>query len=132
VVQLLAQKYCMGQGGQGNEVDTIIHEHLRTKLASYKFKDWVQTETKKIVVTAEMKSARAEEIAKSLSDITKWHSHSRGISRETLQSELNLKIDKLEANQDLAKSVAGYHDCLTDYLTQKSVGIWVQTRSHIF
>jgi hypothetical protein len=78
-----------------------------------------------------MKTDRAEEIAKSLSDITKWHSHSRGISRDTLQNELNLKIDKLESDQVLAKAIGEYHDCLTDYLAKKSVELWVQTRNYL-
>jgi hypothetical protein len=77
-----------------------------------------------------MRQKRAEEIAVRLNDNTLWHSHGRGISRETLERELNLKIDRLEDQQDLAKAVHAYHDCLVDYMHMTKQPIFVHTRDH--
>lgn len=104
---------------------------LKKWLATYKFKDWTVTATTKTQVTPEMKTTRAEEIARQLSEITRWHSHGRGISRDTLESELNLKIDRLEDRPALAEAIAEYHDCLTDFLLKNESRHWVQTRGYL-
>lgn len=54
-------------------------------LPKYKFKDWKKTETTGTEVTDEMRKDRAKDIAKTLGDATKWHSHGRGISMRELQ-----------------------------------------------
>lgn len=127
----LAQKLDLAELHDFEQANALSITLLKKWLATYKFKDWATTEQSKTSVTPEMKTARAEEIAKALSDITRWHSHGRGISRDTLQHELNLKIDKLESAHDLAKAIGDYHDCLTDYLQQQSVDTWVQTRNYL-
>lgn len=58
---------------------------LREWLARYKFKDWVETETHRRLVTDEMRAERAEDIARELNNTEKWHSHGHGISMEVLQ-----------------------------------------------
>lgn len=60
-------------------------------LAKYKFKDWTETATRKLPVTPEMREQRAKEIASSLNDTGKWHSHGHGISMEILKKDLNLQ-----------------------------------------
>lgn len=103
---------------------------LRKWLVTYKFKDWTQTNTRKEPVTPEMRQARAEQIAVQLNDNTRWHSHGRGISRETLECELNLRIDRLEQNADLAKAMRSYHDCLVDYMQMTSLHVFAHSRDH--
>lgn len=53
---------------------------LKEWLATYKFKDWTVTETHQKKVTRKMKEDRAHEIAQSLNDHERWHTHGRGIS----------------------------------------------------
>lgn len=81
-------------------------------LAKYKFKDWTTTETRGLTVTDEIRKQRAEEVASILNDTERWHSHSRGISAETLVNELKLKIDPFDVHADVIKR---YHDLLKDY-----------------
>ena len=104
-------------------------ELLKQWLVAYKFKDWKVTRTRQLEVTLEMKQERAEEIALTLSDNVLWHSHGRGISRESLDARVNLRIDKLEDNAELAKAVRSYHDCLIDNLARTKMMLHVQTRS---
>lgn len=88
---------------------------LKSWLVKYKFKDWSVTETNKTPVTDDIKTTRADAIAKSLSDPEVWHSHGRGIPRNKLESDdLKLKIDHLEANAELAKLAKAYGRLLTD------------------
>jgi len=70
---------------------------LKEWLVKYKFKDWRQTETRGIAVTAQMKMMRAKAVAKKLNESHRWHTHGRGISKETLDEEVGIKIEDLEA-----------------------------------
>ncbi len=72
-----------------------------------------------------MKIKRAREIAENLSDNKRWHSHSRGINRETLQDELNLKIDDLDADNKLSYLVYSYSDLLIDALIKEAVKFYI-------
>lgn len=104
---------------------------LKKWLAAYKFKEWTVTETKRNEVTPQMRAARAEHIATVLSDNRLWHSHGRGISRETLQSDdIKLKIDDLGAEPDLQRLMREYHHCLSDYLVSTGNRNLVQSRSY--
>ena len=86
---------------------------LKRWLTTYKFKDWVLTETNKDKVTKEMKERRAKEIAEALSDISRWYSHSRGIGVEDL-SLLKLKIDDF-GDDTITKLIHNYYELLRDY-----------------
>jgi len=88
---------------------------LKEWLVKYKFKDWTETETRREPVTAEMKRARAEEIANMLNDTDKWYSHGRGISMQVLRRDLKLRIDDFEEDPKLSKAVRKYYDLLVDY-----------------
>ena len=50
-------------------------ELLKQWLTRYKFKDWTVTESSNTPVTQEMKEERAKDIAKKLSDHTRWLTH---------------------------------------------------------
>ncbi len=90
-------------------------ELLKEWLVKYKFKNWSETETRKLPVTDEMRQDRAVEIARSLNATAEWHSHSRGISMEVARKDLNLQIDDIRENAKLHKSVADYETLLYDY-----------------
>ncbi len=73
-------------------------------LINYKFKKWVATESRKIPVTEEMKRKRAGEIAKELTNHSKWRLHGRSIKIDDLE-EIGLKITRIDGNPKLAEIV---------------------------
>lgn len=89
-------------------------------LPKYKFKDWKETSISKRKVTRKMKKDRAEEIAKVLSNASRWHSHGRGISIKELESpEINLKIDNFGPDKELNDSIRHYHGYCVNYYSEK-------------
>jgi ClpP class serine protease len=112
------------------EAKKLSVELLEKWLSTYKFKDWVQTATQKMVVTDAMKETRAQEIASALANHERWHSHGRGISRETLRAELNLRIDDLETDPDVHRLARDYSRLLQDMLLRENVSSFVHTRSY--
>lgn len=73
-------------------------------LENYKFKNWTVTETRKVPVNKEMKRKRAEEIAKELTNHSKWRLHGRSIKIDDLE-RIGLKITKIDNNPKLAETV---------------------------
>lgn len=73
-------------------------------LTKYKFKNWNQTETRKVNVTEATKKKRAKEIVKDLIDHNKWRSHGRSLKIEDLE-EIKLKITKIDNDDKLAEIV---------------------------
>ncbi len=74
-------------------------------LVNYKFKKWTVTETREIPVTEEMKRKRAEEIAKKLTDHSRWRLHGRSIRIDDLIGEIGLKITRIDNDPKLAEIV---------------------------
>ncbi len=101
---------------------------LEEWLVKYKFKDWNETETRKVPVTEEMKRQRAQEIANALNDVKRWNSHGIGINMGRLQRDLNLKIDDFGQNQELNGAVRRYHNLLLDYMTKLGLSSAIQTK----
>ncbi len=73
-------------------------------LINYKFKNWTVTETNKIPVTEEMKRERAEDIAKELTNHSKWRLHGRSIKIDNLE-EIGLKVTRVDNDLKLAEIV---------------------------
>lgn len=69
---------------------------LEDWLATYKFKNWTETETHKNPVTPVMRRDPAKQIALQLNDTAEWHSHNRGITMEVLRRRLNLQIENAD------------------------------------
>ncbi len=93
-------------------------ELLKKWLPAFKFKNWDRTQSRKVPVTPAKKKKRAEEIAVELNNTKRWHAHSRGISMQTLQNEIGLKIkdfDK-EAPPEFGKIVNELHAFIVDYV----------------
>ena len=90
---------------------------LRQWLAKYKFKDWKKTKTRGLAVTATMKRKRAEEIATTLNDTDKWHTHGHGISMAVLRSkEIKLLIEDFEQDEGLHQKIRDYWALLSDHM----------------
>lgn len=73
-------------------------------LAKYKFKDWVVTETRGSAVTDEMRSQKAEEIAKCLTNHKEWRSHGRSLKIDDLE-KIGLRITKVDDDTNLSDIV---------------------------
>jgi hypothetical protein len=94
---------------------------LEQWLVNYKFKDWTETETRRIPVTPEMRRERAVKIAEELRNTDRWHSHGYGISRDELNNEIELKIDDLDGNPHWGTLVRQYDRLLSDYMGKRSL-----------
>ncbi len=111
---------------------------LKQWLATYKFKNWKITKTRRLPVTRAMRRRRAEEIAIKLSipddasDYSdKWYTHGHGISMAVLRSEeLKLQIEDFGKDKDLWKQIRDYWSLLTDYMAimRHKGGIHVKKR----
>lgn len=108
----------------------LSKELLREWLSKYKFKDWLQTETEKKTVTDEMRQNRAEDIAETLGNNERWHSHGRGINMRTLIDELNLKIEDYSEIPSLGPLVKEYHELLQDYMAREKMSTFVHTKEY--
>ena len=92
------------------ELGSVFHslkfaeDLVKDWLARYKFKNWRFTETHNRIVTKDMKKRRAEEIAKELTNHSKWRSHGRSIKIDDLES-IGLKVTRIDNDFELADVV---------------------------
>lgn len=108
---------------------------LKKWLVQYKFKDWHETEDRGVAVTADMKIARAAEIADKLNDTRVWRSHGRGISLAVARRDLNLKIEDYGTepqHSELNKRVSAFYRLLKDYMQRRGWSYAVHTREGRF
>ena len=89
---------------------------LKQWLVKYKFKDWSEHQTTNPgqTVTQQEKEARAEQIAKDLSDNNRWHSHGRMIGINTLTNGLKLKIEDYTEDVTLRQNLRVYSELLAE------------------
>lgn len=73
-------------------------------LYKYKFKDWCQTETQKIVVTDEMKKDRANQVAGEIANHSRWRTHGRSLKISDLDN-IGLKVINLENKPEISDLV---------------------------
>lgn len=108
-------------------------ELLEKWLSTYKFKNWHKTNSKRKTVTQEMKKKRAKKIALKLNDTKRWHAHSRGISIEILQNELNLKIEDMSEKKysDLHNRVKQTHSFIVDFMETTGIRTCLRTARFI-
>ncbi len=126
----LLSKLDLGELHQFEQARELSIELLIKWLSSYKFKDWNETETQKLTVTDKMKEDRAKQIADTLNDTERWHSHGRGIELKTLRDELKLKIEDYSTEPELKKAVREYFDLLHDYMQREKMLSFVHTRTY--
>jgi hypothetical protein len=107
---------------------------LKKWLVDYKFKDWKTHGTNKEKlgqpVTNEEKEARAEDIAKLLSDNKLWHSHGRMIGIGTLTKVLRLKIEDYSTDETLRSKINPYNALITDYIRSKNHASFLHSRCY--
>jgi hypothetical protein len=77
---------------------------VKRYLCAYKFKTWEKHSDGRDVTTQE-KEKTAEKIAKTLCDHKIWKTHGFGITRETAESVLHLKIQKVESIDGLERAL---------------------------
>ena len=124
----LLSKLDLGELHQFEQAKELSNDLLIDWLSRYKFKDWNTHSSTGKKVTEDDKRNRAKEIAESLGDNERWHSHGRGIFRDTLREEIRLKIDNLEDVSNLNEALGEYFWLLKDYMTREQLGIFVHTR----
>lgn len=90
-------------GGVFNALNFAI-DLVEEWLCKYKFAHWTETETKHKKVTPKMKKKRANDIATSLTNHSKWRSHGRSLKIEDLE-KLGIKIDNIDKKKDLSEIV---------------------------
>ena len=126
----LLNKMDLGELYQYEQARELTKELIVKWLCKYKFKNWENTETRKIKVTDEFRKNRAEEIAQLLSDSDRWHSHGRSIDMHTLVEEVNLRIEDYQENQDLSNTIDEYFDLLKDYISRQNFPAFIHTRKY--
>ncbi len=126
----LLNKMDLGELYQFEQARELSIDLLIKWLTQYKFKNWIQTETRGEKVTEEMKAERAGAIAALLNDPEKWRSHGRAIDARTLREEVNLKIDSFEEDVDLYKAIRDYFELLSDYMHRGELLSFVHTREY--
>lgn len=117
--QLFLTHFDQAEMHQYEQARALSIKLLKDWLTKYKFKDWVETESTKQKVTADMKTKRAQEIAEKLNDTKLWHSHSRGIPIDTLEGDdIKLRIKNLKDHQTLHELLRDYDKLLKGYILQ--------------
>lgn len=124
---VLLQKLDLAELHQFELARDLSIDLLRRWLASYKFKDWIETESRGEPVTQQMKEERADWIARQLNDHQRWLTHGRGIDMQTLQDELKLKIQDYGSDTALRDAVWNYFWFLQDHMGRNGISSFVHT-----
>lgn len=107
---------------------------LKNWLVKYKFKNWDKHKTNPALlgqdVTKEEKEQRAEDIAKDLSDNSRWKSHGRPININALK-ELRLEIHDFSEEDETRQLIKSYYELLEDYLKNNNFEFFIHTRNFI-
>jgi len=126
----LLSKLDLGELYQFEQAKELSCELLIEWLTKYKFKNWAKTRTRQIVVTDELKKNRAEEIAKLLNNTERWHTHGRGIDKQTLIDEINLEIEDYSSIEGLGTIIREYLGLLKDYMSRGNLMSFVHSRGY--
>ena len=103
---------------------------IREWLVHYKFKDWSTHSSTGQTVTPDEKTDRAEEIARALNDQQRWGTHNRMIDRYAL-TELGLRIDDLESDQELSDLVKEYFWFFRDFAFRNQQHLLIHSRHYL-
>jgi hypothetical protein len=102
---------------------------LKQWLVTYKFKNWLQHRTNNpgAPVTDTEREQRAEQIAHSLMDNTRWHSHGRMIGMATLVGELRLEIDDYTNLPAVRDNVRVYNSLLAESMDRQGMPVIIHS-----
>jgi hypothetical protein len=81
-------------------------------LENYKFKNWSHRKTSGTALAPGERRQRAEEIARKLSDQSRWLTHGRSIRIAELEKDLNLRITDYSQNPPLDEAITRYYTLL--------------------
>jgi hypothetical protein len=81
-------------------------------LKNYKFKSWTTHNSSGVAVTPADRQHRAEEIARKLSDQSRWLTHARSIRIAELEKDLNLRITDYSKIPALDEAITRYYTLL--------------------
>lgn len=126
----LLNKLDLGELYQFEQAKELSQDLLIEWLSKYKFRDWETHSSTGAAVTPEDKRTRASEIALALNDNARWHSHGRGIHRQTLTQELRLRIDLIDSVPGLKDALAEYFSLLKDYVQRQKYSTFIHTRDY--
>ena len=90
-----------GELGHVDNALKFAEDLVQEWLQKYKFKNWNSTQTRGIAVTPEIKAARAAEIAKALTNHSKWRMHGRSIKISDLD-EIGLIVHRIDNEPPVA------------------------------
>ena len=124
----LIQRFDAAELYQFEQAIDLSKDLLRNWLVRYKFKNWTETEGRKIPVTQQMKEQAAKKIADLLSQADEWHSHSRGISLAVLNDKVKLRIKDYGSDAELNNRICAYYKLLSDYVMRRGHQIIVHTK----
>ena len=106
---------------------------LKNWLVQYKFRNWNthRTTNPGSAVTTDQKTQRAEEIAQTLNETSRWKTHGRPINLKTLQ-EMRLEIEDYGTDAEIEKStlIRSYNQLLNSFVAHK-FPTFVHTRKFI-
>jgi membrane-bound ClpP family serine protease len=124
---LILKDFDLAELRQYEQVRDLTVDLLKKWLVKYKFKDWNETQDRRVQVTEKMKEDRAEEIAKKLGDTSRWKSHSRPINIESLE-EFGLLINNYSEDADKKNEIREYYRLVKNFVLMHQIPIFVQTR----
>lgn len=127
----LVQKFDPADIAQYEHAQKLSIALLKDWLVQYKFRNWTTTDSGRLVTPA-MRTARAQEIARKLTDTRLWHSHGRSIPMSVLTSEnIKLRIQDFGADPKQNSAVREYYILLKDYMIRRGHQvIWHTRRGH--
>jgi hypothetical protein len=126
----LLSKLDLGELYQFEQARELSCELLVEWLTKYKFKNWTKTKTRQVEVTDQLKKERADEIAKLLNNTERWHTHGRGIDKQTLMDEIKLEIEDYTTIEGLGKIIREYSELLKDYMARGNLISFVHSRGY--
>lgn len=127
----LLDKFDLAELHQFEEARELSVSLLENWLATYKFKDWTETQTRKKPVSADERRSRAQEIARQLANHEKWHSHGRGISMEVLRRDLNLRVTDFGAEPELREKIGQYSQFVRGFMNGLDLVSFVHAKDYI-
>lgn len=126
---VLLQKVDLAELRRYEQARDLSTSLLKQWLVAYKFKNWThhRTHNPGAPVTVQEKEDRAQQIASDLADNKRWHSHSRMISMQCLQTDLRLEIDDYSKERDLRANVSIYNALLTEQVERQGLPYFVHS-----
>ena len=128
----LVEKFDPAELHRYEQARDLSIELLKKWLVEFKFKNWSKTASRKKKVTLAMKRRRAGEIAKRLNDTKRWKSHGRGLTKDVLIQDLNLKVDDFAQDPDLNSRLKSYYRLLKDYMGRRRQEIVIHSPGKYF